>query len=76
LINVLNHKHFDTYFSKIIIEKEKVYKEYFIRHDVSDSLKNITELIFISNSLSLLERRHLGRCKNNEPPRRKRRGIS
>ncbi|MDR2516653.1 MAG: hypothetical protein LBC88_04640 [Spirochaetaceae bacterium] len=57
LAGILNGRHFDVFFSGLVIDKERdtMYKEYFLRHDVSDGLKNAIEAIFISNSLSMLE---------------------
>lgn len=57
LAGILNCRHFDACFSGLVLDKEKdtMYKEYLLRHDVLDELKNVIEAIFISNSLSMLE---------------------
>jgi hypothetical protein len=57
---LLNHNQFERFFSEVIVDtaQDKIYKNYFFNHEITDDMKNIMEALYIKEMLSVLEHRY------------------
>jgi hypothetical protein len=57
---LLHHSQFERFFSEIIVDtaQDKIYRNYFFNHEVTDDIKNVMEALYIKEMLGVLVRRY------------------